>query len=198
MQAVQSSQAGGSLLYSSSTKHLTTNYSVRSAPAYTNPTFLPASSSTVDTMSNTPQAQLPTPINSDAPVEFIKRTSLQSKPRKLRSDYDDFEKSIHEDDENEMIELGKRIEKSVTSGGKSPPTRARKLNIRETHQYDDYGRALFTEEERELLGMSACCNTAPATTDTKQIQSSFRKMLESPLFAANSRCRSWTVLPCPA
>ena len=133
-------------------------------------------------------------------MEITKCSSRWSepKPKSWRTHAEDFEKSIHEDDD-EMIELAKRIEMSATPGDKSPPTRARKLNIRETHQYDDYGGALFTEEERELLGTSACCSTpVAARTDTKQTQSSSRKTPKDPSFEANSRCQSWTALPWPA
>ena len=55
-------------------------------------------------------------------------------------------------DDEEIIELTKKIEKSAQVE-KSPPSRARKLNIRDTHEHDDYGGALLPEEERNLLGM---------------------------------------------
>ena len=75
-----------------------------------------------------------------------------------------------DDDEDEMIELAKRIEKSAGSKETSPPARARKFNIRETHEYDNYGGALFTEEERELLGTSVHGSISAATTDATQTQ----------------------------
>jgi hypothetical protein len=204
MQAVQSSQAGGSTLYSSSIEHPTTGYSVISTPAFTRSTALPAFNRTAGTLSNLPQTQLPTPVNSDTPTEAVKPSSRRSKvktPQTLEIDFEDFDNLVHEDheddDEDETIELAKRIEQSAASKETSPPARARKFNIRETHEYDDYGGALFTEEERELLGTSTYRETHAATTNVRQTQSNSRKMLEDPSFAANSPCPSWTALPCP-
>jgi hypothetical protein len=201
MQAVQSSQAGGSLLYSSSSGYPTTEHGVLSTPAFTKSTPLPVVSRTANTMPNLPQTQLPTPANSDTPMEAFKRSTRRSKPNTIRTESEEFGSSIHEDDgdedEDDMTELAKRIEKSAGSKETSLPARARKFNIRETHEYDDYGGALFTEEERELLGTSAYCSTFAATTNARQIPSSSRKMLEDLSFAANSQCPSWTVLPCP-
>ena len=174
MQAVQSSQAGGSILYSSSTERPTTEYSVLSTPTFTRSTPLPVSSRSASTIPNLPQTQLPTPVNSDTPTDVEKRSSRRSKAKTLQAfqaDSEDFENPVHEDDEDddedEMIELAKRIEKSASSKETSPPARARKFNIRETHEYDDYGGALFTEEERELLGTSACCSVSAATTNVR-------------------------------
>lgn len=66
-------------------------------------------------------------------------------------DSGDYGDPLDEDDE-EIIKLAKRVEKSAQTG-KSPPSRARKLNIRDTHEHDDYGGALLYEEERKLLGI---------------------------------------------
>jgi hypothetical protein len=167
MQAVQSSQAGCSTLYSSSTDVLST-------PVFTQPTPLPVFSKTTNTKSILPQTQLPTPVNSDTPVEAVKRSSRLPKPNTIRTETGDLGSSIHEDDgdedDDDMIELAKRIEKFAGSKETSPPARARKFNIRETHEYDDYGGALFTEEERELLGTSAYCSVSAATTNAIQTQ----------------------------
>jgi hypothetical protein len=105
-------------------------------------------------MPNHSKAQLPTPANSDVSTEGIERSSYHLELKTLRADSGDLEESIHEDDDKELVELAKRIERSTRREGASPPARARKFNIRETHEYDDYGGALFTEEERELLGES--------------------------------------------
>jgi hypothetical protein len=193
MQAVQSSQAGGSTLYSSSTDMLST-------PVFTQPTPLPVFSRTANTKSNLPQTQLPTPVNSDTPVEAVKRSSRLPKPNAIQTESEDLGSSIHEDDgdedDDDMIELAKRIEKSAGSKEMSPPARARKFNIREAHEHDDYGGALFTEEERELLGTSTYRSTSTATTNVKQIRSSSRKMLGDLLSAANFPCPSRTAPPC--
>jgi hypothetical protein len=205
VQAVQNSQAGGSTLYSSSIEHPTTGYSVMSTPAFTRSTVLPAFNRTTGALSNLPPTQLPTPVNSDTPTEISERSSHRPKLKTLPTDSEDFDSPVHEidedddedDDEDEMIELAKRIEQSAGSKETSPPARAHKFNIRETHEYDNYGGALFTEEERELLGTSTYRDTHAATTNVRQTQSSSRKMLEDPSFAANSPCPSWTALPCP-
>jgi hypothetical protein len=190
MQAVQSSQAVGSTLYSSSIEHPTTGYSVM---------FTPAFNRTTGALSNLPPTRLPNPGNSDTPTEISERSSHRSKLKTLPTDSEDFDSPVHEndEDEDEMIELAKRIEKSAGSKETSPPARARKFNIRETHEYDDYGGALFTEEERELLGTSPYYNVSTATTNVRKTQLSSPKILEDPSFAADSPCPSWTALPCP-
>lgn len=90
---------------------------------------------------------------SDDPAEGNGYPSQQDYDQELQSDSGDFGDSFDEKDE-EIIELAKRIEKSAQTE-KSPPARARKLNIRDTHEHDDYGGALLSEEERKLLGTSA-------------------------------------------
>jgi len=209
MQAIQSSQAGGSTLYSSSTGCPTTEYSVLSTPTFTRSTPLPVSSRSAVTTSDPPQTQLPTPVNSDTPLEVAKRSSHRSKIKTSQADLEALEDPVQDDDEDddgdddgdddddEMVELAKRIEKSAGSKETSPPARARKFNIRETHEYDDYGGALFTEEERELLGTSPCCSEFAASTNAKQTRSNSRKVLGDPLFAANFRCQLWIVHPYP-
>ena len=73
----------------------------------------------------------------------------------LRCASNDFGPPIEEDDD-EVIELVRCAEDHAhpEDHWKSPPSRARKLNIRETHAHDDYGGALLSEEERKLLGTS--------------------------------------------
>lgn len=53
-------------------------------------------------------------------------------------------------DEDEMIELTKIVEES-TRPRKPPTSRDWKLNVRQVHQNEDYGGALFSKEERNLL-----------------------------------------------
>jgi hypothetical protein len=121
---------------------------------------------------------LPAPVAPDAPKRNNERTARLSNSRMPSTDYGDFDDLVElsEDDEtieqakrasttygsfedsldlddDEMIELSKRVE-SAAHPGKSPPSRARKLNIRDTHEHDDYGGALLSEEERKLLGTS--------------------------------------------
>lgn len=99
------------------------------------------------------RGQLFTPVASDAPTESNEHVSQQDCDQEIQSDSGDFGNSFDEEDE-EIVELANRIEKSAQTE-KSPPSRARKLNIRDTHEHDDYGGALLSEEERKLLGTSS-------------------------------------------
>jgi hypothetical protein len=91
-------------------------------------------------------------VASDALTEGDGNGSQQDCHQEILSDSGDYGESLDEDDE-ELIELTKNIERSAQSD-QTPPSRARKLNIRDTHEHDDYGGALLSEEERKLLGMS--------------------------------------------
>lgn len=90
---------------------------------------------------------------SDAPREGNDHFSQQDCHLEIECDSGDYGDSLDVDDE-EIIELTKNVKKTAQMD-KPPPTRARKLNIRDTHVHDDYGGALLTEEERKLLGMRA-------------------------------------------
>jgi hypothetical protein len=133
-------------------------------------------------------------------METVKRDTRLPKRNTIRTESEDLAISIYQSDgdydDDDMIELSKRIEKSAGSKETTPPARARKFNIRETHEYDDYGGALFTEEERELLGTSAYYSVSATTTNVKQTRLSSRKMPEDPSSAANSQCPSWTAPLC--
>jgi hypothetical protein len=104
-------------------------------------------------MTQSSRGQLLTAVATHALTESSKCIVLQSSYEDIQSDAGDYGDSLDEDDE-EMIELAKRVEVS-TQMDKSPPSRARKLNIRDTHEHDDYGGALLSEEERKLLGTSS-------------------------------------------
>ena len=93
IQAVQSSQAGGSILYSSFIERPTTDYSVLSTPTFTRSTPLPVSSRSANTIPNLPQTQLPTPVNSDTPTDVEKRSSRRSKAKTLQAFQADSEDS---------------------------------------------------------------------------------------------------------
>jgi hypothetical protein len=83
-------------------------------------------------------------------VELSEDEETVEQAKRASTTYESFEDSLDLDDD-EMIELSKCVE-STAHPGKSPPSRARKLNIRDTHEHDDYGGALLSEEERKLLG----------------------------------------------
>jgi hypothetical protein len=150
MQAVRNSSKGSSLLYSSSAALPSVTQGVRLPRSIgPTPTLRPESDRDVTTQSS--RGQLFTPVASDSPTENDEYISQQDCHQEIQSDFGDYGDSLDEDDE-EIIELAKNIEKSAQMN-KSPPTRARKLNIRDTHEHDDYGGALLSEEERKLLGM---------------------------------------------
>lgn len=150
MQAVRNSSRGISLLYTSSEALPSTTQSVRPTRASvgSTPTLGPESDRQIKTQSS--RGQLFTPVASDDPTEGNEYVPQEDYGHESQSDSGDFWDSFDEEDE-EIIELAKRIEKS-TQTDKSPPARARKLNIRDTHEHDDYGGALLSEEERKLLG----------------------------------------------
>lgn len=150
MQAVRNSSKGSSLLYSSSATLAPSTQGVGFTPPSIGSTATLGFSSDSDAAPE-PHASLPTPLASDAATESNGRTARRNHPQVTQSHSGEFEDSLDEDDD-EMIELAKRVEKQATAG-QSPPSRARKLNIRDTHEHDDYGGALLSEEERRLLGI---------------------------------------------
>lgn len=177
MQAVRNSSRGGSLLYSSSAALPTISQPVNPARPAIRSIPTPTSSSPVvvgsdparqatgftptlvyssqnDQNPNASQRLQP-PVASHASTKETRRDTLRSSRHVLRSTSDDFGAPIDENDD-ELIELARRVEDRANSetSWKSPPSRARKLNIRDTHAHDDYGGALLTEEERKLLGTS--------------------------------------------
>ena len=115
------------------------------------PTLRPDPGCHITTQSS--RGQLVTPVASDHQTEDNDHVLQQVLAHEIQSDSGDFGDSFDEEDE-EIIELAKRIEKSAQTE-KSPPSRARKLNIRDTHEHDDYGGALLSEEERKLLGTNS-------------------------------------------
>lgn len=175
MQAVLNSSRGGSLLYSSSAGIPTTSQAIDHARPVLRSTPTLAPSSTVVTgahhtrqvTGSTPtlafslpnhrtthvSQQLQTPVASQVLAKGMGRDTLRSSHCVLRSTSDDFGSPIDENDD-ELIELARRVgdHANKETPWKSPPSRARKLNIRDTHAHDDYGGALLTEEERKLLG----------------------------------------------
>lgn len=97
-----------------------------------------------------------TPLDPDdefGSFEFLEHTPPIDQQGELFHKHQDTSNGDYDDylDEDELIELAKRVEKSTTSR-KTPPSREWKLNIREVNSNEDYGGALFTEEERRLLG----------------------------------------------
>ena len=152
MQAVRNSSRGISLLYSSSAALPSATQGTKLPQATVGPTPTLRADSNREVTTQSSRGQLFTPVASDAPTEGNEHASQQDCHRVTQSESGEYGTSLDVDDE-EIIELTKKIEKSAQME-KSPPSRARKLNIRDTHEHDDYGGALLSEEERKLLGMS--------------------------------------------
>lgn len=151
MQAVRNSSRGVSLLYSSSASSPPKAHGLENTrPSIGSTPTLAFSSGGIATLDTHPQ-QTTTPIVSDAAIHDEEQT-LSQHDRVLQGETNEFENLMSEDDD-EMIELAKRVEKHAPAD-KSPPSRACKLNIRDTHEHDDYGGALLSVEERKILGMS--------------------------------------------
>lgn len=152
MQAVRNSSRGISLLYSSSAALPSATQGTRLPQASVGPTPTLRADSNREITTQSSRGQLFTPVASDVPTEGNEHASQQDCHRVTQSESGEYGTSLDVDDE-EIIELTKKIEKSAQME-KSPPSRARKLNIRDTHEHDDYGGALLSEEERKLLGTS--------------------------------------------
>ena len=152
MQAVRNSSRGISLLYSSSAALPSATQGTKLPQASVGPTPTLRADSNREVTTQSSRGQLFTPVASDVPTEGNEHASQQDCHRVTQSESGEYGTSLDVDDE-EIIELTKKIEKSAQME-KSPPSRARKLNIRDTHEHDDYGGALLSEEERKLLGMS--------------------------------------------
>jgi hypothetical protein len=116
---------------------------------------------------------LPSSMISDTAAESIKYEH-ETHAQVLQSDLEEFANCIEEElDEDDVIGLSKRV-KLAARGKKSPPSRARKLNIRDTHAHDDYGGALLSDEEMKLLGMSLL-PWVRRLADTRQTLSRYHK-----------------------
>lgn len=171
MQAVAKSLQGRPLLYSSSaTLPDPGNVAGIGQPPLSSPA-LPKKAKARMEMPSRPLAQTPTPANPDPLVHPARNTALHgngpdpassatlmhapSTPNRRNnlSKHRELSRAISDDyiDEDEMIELTKRVEEESTRSRKPQTPRDWKLNVREVDQNEDYGGALFSKEERNLL-----------------------------------------------
>ena len=106
------------------------------------------------TMTASCKGQPPTPANSDGPTQT--RTANSRAPKRkatgLLTPDEDFI-DIDDEDEAEMVDLTAAAEETAAPRPRTPPPRERKLNMRDVDKNEDYGGALFSTEERQLLGM---------------------------------------------
>lgn len=99
------------------------------------------------------KTQLPTPVNSDTLTD----SDNYQKPRKRRPtpilNPDEELVELSDEDEAEIVDLREATENDATRRSPTPPARERKRNMREVDAQEDYGGALLSEAERQLLGM---------------------------------------------
>lgn len=96
----------------------------------------------------------------------------------LRTNSEEFGCPIDESDDD-SVELVKRVNK-LEMIRKYPSLRERRLNIRDVDENEDYGGALFTVEERRLLGISPSKVTFRLSADLLEIPSSPRSRAHDP------------------
>lgn len=89
---------------------------------------------------------LPTPVPSDGLALHEPTPVHMQKPRRGNSD-SDFE-IFDEEADSELLALTKQAESSTAA----ERSRGWKQNMRDVHEEEDYGGALFDDEERLLLG----------------------------------------------
>ena len=109
-----------------------------------------------DTLNTTAKGKsyLPTPVNSDASSQNQDMGTRNSKrrPTPLLTPDEEFVE-LDEEDEAEIVDLTEAAEEAFEPRPPTPPPRERKLNMREVDKNEDYGGALFSDAERQLLGM---------------------------------------------
>ena len=102
--------------------------------------------------SSSSKTHFPTPANSDAPAS----QHGNENPRRRNStpilNLDEEFIELSDGDEPEIIDLTMTVERTAVQRSPTPPPRERKLNMREVHAHEDYGGALLSEAERQLLG----------------------------------------------
>lgn len=103
---------------------------------------------------STTSAQLPTPVNSDEPIQApaSKRTANKRKPTAILTPDEEF-MQLCDEDEAEPLGLTETAEEIAAERSPTPPQRDKKLNMREVNPHEDYGGALFSDADRQLLGM---------------------------------------------
>jgi hypothetical protein len=109
-------------------------------------------------------SQLPTPVTSDEPVvpaiSILRPQSKREATPILTLD----EEFIVSDNEgqDEIAELVDAVEEAEARRSSTPPARERKLNMREVDKHEDYGGALLSNEERQLLGKRLKLSLSPS------------------------------------
>ena len=86
---------------------------------------------------------------------------------------------LEDEDETGIVDLTRAAEDTAKQAAPIPPPRERKLNMHEVNQNEDYGGALFSDAERQFLGMVIATHIVP------------------PAFPSSSTCISSYVLTLP-
>jgi hypothetical protein len=174
MQSVQQASSSGCTIYESPVSQLHGNSAVDVARPWLD-TVAKNSTATANTRVLRPRkekistnekqgTQIQTPPISDIGDQAMPRPSgktvATTKPRKspvkgqtvCRTKSDEEFAVLDDDLETELIELTDNIEQSAEAV-RTPPARDRKQNMRDVHEHEDYGGALFSVDEKALLGM---------------------------------------------
>ncbi|KAK3115883.1 hypothetical protein LTR53_004327 [Teratosphaeriaceae sp. CCFEE 6253] len=102
------------------------------------------------------QAQLPTPVSSDAAAPSTSgrkqpaRKTKKPPPPPVQTEEDSF--FLDDSDDDAMVDAAGQVEEAAPPRSPTQPHRDRKLNLRIVEADDDYGDAFLTETEKQLLG----------------------------------------------
>lgn len=171
MQAVQNSLFGSSVLYSSSSNHLPADSSnvTDGLPMFPSPSIHPGRNAKAEECGTMPPNVTPSSWNKSA-IEHDTAVSPPNKSCLLRTNSAYYGYPINESDDD-FVELVKGVNK-FERPRESPSPRERRLNIRDVDENETSGGALFTVEERKMLGISPSKVISRLSADLSQILSS--------------------------
>ncbi|KAK4549380.1 hypothetical protein LTR36_006377 [Oleoguttula mirabilis] len=131
--------------------------------------------------------QLPTPVNSDpGSLNIRKQPSRKSKEVLSIQTDEDFLELVDTDDDDAMADLAEAVEETAVRRERTPPPRTVKQNTRAVDEYDDYGGALFSEAEKQLLDELRA--STQDSTNKRIVRKSFPPPVldRSPIFGATN------------
>lgn len=131
--------------------------------------------------------QLPTPIQSDAPSSSVRKRptrKVKNAPDPITPD-DDLLGSDDSGDEA-LVDLADAVEDTVARREPTPPPRPAKQNIRAVDANEDYGGALFSQNELELLNELRTSNQDPINKPIVRKTFPLPVLDRSPIFGATN------------
>ncbi|KAK3699849.1 hypothetical protein LTR37_016264 [Vermiconidia calcicola] len=132
------------------------------------------------------QMQLPSPASSNKLRDSRKKPkSKKRKPTPILTPNEGFI-DIDDADEADMIDLTNAAEEPVALRPPTPPPRERKLNMREVDKHEDYGGALLSEAEKQLLKDIKATNNPDAPKPIVRKPFSNPILDRSPIFGASN------------